>query len=340
MKNEKMLAMRLIQVGKPLELREVSIPKPSAKQVLIKVQACGVCRTDLHIIDGELIPPRLPLTLGHQIIGTIVEKGSKADRFSLGTRVGIPWLGKSCGVCVYCIKDQENLCDAGTFTGFSIDGGFAEYCVADEAFIFLVPSSFSSEAAAPLFCGGLIGYRALEMAKGAKKIGFYGFGSAAHLLIQICTQFKQEVFVFTRPGDLMAQELALTLGAVWAGSVEEKSPVMLDAAIIFAPAGELVPLALKSLSKGGMVICAGIHMSPIPSFPYESLYGEKMIRSVTNLTRADGAHFFEAIQTIPIHPQLTIYRLEDANRALNDLREGKLVGSAVLRARKEITSRS
>lgn len=327
-----MRAMVLQQPRQPLQLLDVSIPEPTEKgQVLIRVEACGICRTDLHIYDGELPHPKLPLIPGHQIIGTIAAKGPDADHFPIGTRIGIPWLGRSCGQCPYCLANKENLCDHASYTGYTINGGFAEYCLADENFIFPIPSSYSSIHAAPLLCAGLIGFRSLRLAgANVKRLGFYGFGAAAHLLIQITHRQNQEVFAFTRKGDKEAKLFAESLGAVWTGDSDEMPPQQLDAALIFASAGELIPLALQAVKKGGTVVCAGIHMSDIPSFPYSILYGERILRSVTNLTREDGQLFFDLLNHLKIETKVTPYPLEKANEAIDDLKRGKISGSAVL----------
>lgn len=325
-----MRAMVLMEPRVPLQMMNLPIPKPEKDQVLIRIEACGVCRTDLHIYDGELSHPKLPLILGHQIVGIMTEQGAECHRFPIGQRVGIPWLGKSCGQCSYCQAGQENLCDHGLYTGYQLNGGFAEYCVAYEKYIFPIPATYSPAHAAPLLCAGLIGYRSLRLAGDGKTLGFYGFGAAAHILIQIARHRGQDVWAFTRPGDTQAQEFAKSLGAVWAGDSNQKSPVELDAAIIFAPSGELVPLALQAVRKGGSVVCAGIHMSDIPSFPYAWLYGERILRSVTNLTREDGQQFFEILQKAQIETMINLYPLEKANEAIVDLKQGKLTGSAVL----------
>ncbi len=325
-----MRAMVLKEVGKPLELCEVEKPKPGSNQVLLKVLACGVCRTDLHILDGELKAPKLPLILGHQIVGEVAEIGANVQNFKKGDRVGVPWLGKSCGKCEYCLAGQENLCDNALYTGYQIDGGYAEYCVADANFIFPIPPGYSEEKAAPLLCAGLIGYRALRLTQNAKKIGFFGFGSSAHLLTQVVTYQGGEVYAFTRKGDTEGQAFAKKLGAVWAGSSEDSPPTPLDAAIIFAPVGALVPLALKAVKKGGSVVSAGIHMSDIPSFPYSILWEERILRSVANLTRRDGEEFLALAPQIPIGTEINRYPLDKANEAIEDLRHGRIRGSAVL----------
>lgn len=325
-----MRAMVLTEAKKPLQLMDLPIPKPLPGQVLIKVEACGVCRTDLHIYDGELTRPNLPLVLGHQVVGKVAAHGENSGRFALGARVGIPWLGKSCGHCPYCKEGNENLCDQGLYTGYQLNGGYAEYCLAYEDYIFSIPEAYSSLHAAPLLCAGLIGYRTLRLAGDGKRLGFYGFGVAAHILIQIACYQGREVYAFTREGDLQGQAFAKKLGAVWAGSSTDKAPVELDAALIFAPVGALVPLALEGVRKGGSVVCAGIYMSDIPAFPYSLLYGERVLRSVTNLTREDGRQFFEILQKAKIETMINSYPMEKANEALNDFKSGKLTGSAVL----------
>lgn len=321
-----MQAMVLESPKTPLKLMTLEIPVPKKGELLLKVRACAVCRTDLHIYDHELTEPKLPLILGHQIVATVMNQGKV---FNPGDRVGVPWLGKTCGCCRFCTSSRENLCEEAQFTGYQINGGFAEYCTADENFCFALPREYSDIHVAPLLCGGLIGFRALRMAEG-KRIGFYGFGSAAHILTQIAGHQGKEVYAFTREGDSEAQGLARSLGAVWAGSSETAPPALLDAAIIFAPVGKLVPMALKCLDKGGSVICAGIHMSDIPSFPYDLIYGERIIRSVANLTREDGLEFFKVATKCKIDMKVTVYKLVDANQALDDLRRGRFVGSAVV----------
>jgi propanol-preferring alcohol dehydrogenase len=311
--------MLLREPGQRLELVETRVPVPQGDQVLIKVSACAVCRTDLHVVDGELKNPKLPLIVGHQIVGI--------DRAS-GKRVGVPWLGWTDGECAYCTTGRENLCDRARFTGYTIDGGYAEYTVADPRFCFPIPEMYNDEEAAPLLCAGLIGFRAYRMIGDAKRVGFYGFGSAAQILAQLAKWEGREVFAFTRPGDTESQKFALEMGAVWAGDAGARQP--LDAAIIFAPAGELVVAALQNVAKGGQVICAGIHMSDIPSFPYELLWGERVIRSVANLTRKDGEDFFARVSRTRIHTKRTRFPLENANEALRDLRAGALTGTAVL----------
>jgi len=313
-----------------LVAKGVQIPAPGARQVLLRVQACGICRTDLHIVDGELTQPKLPLIPGHQIVGTATTLGTEVSTIRLGERVGVPWLGWTCGRCAFCMGGRENLCDQGRFTGYQLDGGFAEYAVADERFCFPIPSGYSDLQAAPLFCAGLIGYRALTLTDDARRLGFYGFGAAAHILIQVARHQGREVYAFTRPGDVVGQSFALRLGAVWAGDSSHQSPNALDAAIIFAPWGELVPLALQSVIKGGTVVCAGIHMSDIPSFPYSILWGERVIRSVTNLTRRDGQEFLALSPKIPVKSEVTAFPLKEANQALSALRSGQIQGAGVL----------
>ena len=323
--------MLLHSVGKPLELRDVPKPEPSDQQLLLKIQTCGVCRTDLHIVDGELEHPDLPLILGHQIVGTVEEIGNNVTDFNKGDKVGVPWLGYTCGECEFCHNDQENLCDNARFTGYNINGGFAEYTVADARFCFPIPEEYPAVQAAPLLCAGLIGYRSLRKTGEAQKLGFYGFGSAAHILTQVALYQNKEVYAFTRPGDTEGQKFARSLGAIWAGGSETLPPKKLDAAVIFAPVGKLVPQALKALKKGGKVVCAGIHMSDIPSFPYNDLWEERSIESVANLTRQDGIDFMQLAPEVPVKSNITLYSLEDANEALNDLREGNFEGSAVLK---------
>ncbi len=326
-----MKAMVLERAGRPLELRAMPVPSPRAGQVLVRVLACAVCRTDLHVVDGELKEPKLPLVPGHEIVGVAETVGEGCGLVKVGDRIGIPWLGWTCGVCEFCRAGHENLCSAAKFTGYTLDGGYAEYCVADERYCFKIPEGWTAEHAAPLLCAGLIGYRAYRMAAGARRIGFYGFGAAAHLLAQLAVAQGCEVYAFTRKGDIQAQAFARKLGCVWADNSDESPPHALDAALIFAPAGELVPTALAHVRPGGTVVCAGIHMSDIPSFPYSLLWQERSVRSVANLTRADGVAFFEAIAGIRMETHITTYGLEQANEALNDLRSGRLVGAAVLK---------
>jgi alcohol dehydrogenase, propanol-preferring len=310
---------------------DLPIPVPTSDQVLIQVRTCGICRTDLHIVDGELNQPKLPLILGHQIVGTVVGYGSGViNVFPLGTRVGVPWLGHTCNCCHYCQSERGNLCDRALFTGYQIDGGYAEYAVADARFCFPIPAGYPDLQAAPLLCAGLIGYRSLMMVGSAELIGLYGFGAAAHIVIQTARYLGKQVFVFTRPDDKLGQQFACDLGAVWAGSSTEAPPEILDAAIIFASVGALVPIALKAIAKGGVVVCAGIHMSDIPSFAYEILWGERVLRSVANLTRRDGEDFLALAPKIPIQTKVEAFPLSAANEALDSLRNGKIQGAAVL----------
>jgi len=322
--------MILEKPGEPLVAADLPEPLPGPGQVLVRVRACGVCRTDLHVVDGELTEPKLPLVPGHQIVGTVAVTGDGATRYSQGDRVGIPWLGGSCGHCRFCRSGHENLCDESRYTGYQIDGGFAELCVADERFCFPIPDGYPDLQAAPLFCAGLIGYRALCMAGEAEKLGFYGFGAAAHILIQVARYQGREVYAFTRRDDVEGQAFARSLGAVWAGSSDELPPEPLDAAIIFAPVGSLVPASLRAVAKGGTVVCAGIYMSDIPSFPYSILWGERVVRSVANLTRRDGEEFLALAPKVPVRTEVHPYPLEKANNALNDLREGRFNGAAVI----------
>ncbi|ADI14912.1 zinc-dependent alcohol dehydrogenase family protein [Truepera radiovictrix] len=314
----------------PLALQERPRPQPGPHQVLLKVRACGVCRTDLHILDGELPRPKLPLVLGHQIVGEVSACGEEVRGLELGARVGVPWLGWTCGGCRYCRAGQENLCDRARFTGYDIDGGYAEYALADHRFCFPLPEGFTDLEAAPLLCAGLIGYRALRLAGPAERLGLYGFGSAAHILTQVVRAQGGEVYAFTRPGDAAGQRFALSLGAAWAGGSDEAPPEPLDAAIIFAPAGPLVVRALAAVRKGGTVVCGGIHMSDIPSFPYRLLWEERTVRSVANLTRDDARAFFALLPTLALRPHVQAFALAQANEALEALRAGTLEGSAVL----------
>lgn len=323
-------AMVLEEVGEGLRRRERPLPETGAGQLLLRVRACAVCRTDLHVVDGELSGPKLPLVPGHEIVGEVIRTGPGAETFSAGDRVGVPWLGYSCGRCHYCRGGRENLCGLARFTGYQMDGGYATHAVADERFCFPIPEAYPDAGAAPLLCAGLIGYRAYRMAGEAERLGLYGFGAAAHIVTQLAVYEGRRVFAFTRKGDRRARRLALELGAEWAGDSESPAPEELDAAVIFAPVGRLVPLALGSVARGGTVVCAGIHMSDIPSFPYRLLWGERSLRSVANLTRRDGREFLNLAPRIPIRPRTTEYPLEEANRALADLRSGKLDGAAVL----------
>lgn len=325
-----MRAMLFEKTHQPLRMAEVPIPKPGVGQVLVRVRACAVCRTDLHVVDGELSKPKLPLIPGHEIVGIVEEKSTGVDRFKIGDRVGIPWLGWTCGICSYCVGGHENLCDQARFTGYTIDGGYAEYTVADQRFCFAIPDSYGDAEAAPLLCAGLIGYRSLVKAGNGKRLGIYGFGAAAHIVAQVARYQKRDIYGFTRPGDEEAKKFALALGAVWAGGSNELPPFQLDAAILFAPVGELVPQALRSLAKGGIVVCGGIHMSDIPSFPYEILWEERSICSVANLTRRDGEEFLALAPKVPVRTKVQTFPLEEANVALNQLRSGKVQGAAVL----------
>ncbi len=325
-----MRAMVLTTPGAPLVLRELAPPDPGPHQVLIRVHACGVCRTDLHVADGELTEPKLPLVLGHEIVGTVVGTGPEVKRFALGERVGVPWLGHTCGTCRYCMRGAENLCDQAAFTGYQIDGGYAELTLADQRFCFPISGEYSDIEAAPLLCAGLIGYRSLRMAGEARRLGIYGFGAAAHIVTQVACYQGREVFAFTRSGDLEAQAFARELGAVWAGDSESAAPELLDAAIIFAPVGALVPTALHTLAKGGVVVCAGIHMSDIPAFPYRILWEERVIRSVANLTRRDGEEFLTLAPKVPVRTRVEPFTLAQANQALRRLKEGEVRGAAVL----------
>jgi len=325
-----MRAMRLHKPGEALRLDAVPDPVPQAEEVLVRVLACGVCRTDLHIVDGELVPHRSPIILGHEIVGRILATGNAVEGLSVGQRVGIPWLGHACGRCPYCSEGRENLCDSPAFTGYDRDGGYAELAVADAAVCFPLPDGYSDTEAAPLLCAGPIGYRAYRRAGEAKTLGLIGFGAAAHILAQIAIADGRTVYAFTRPGDGDAQRFALSLGCSWAGGSDEQPPAQLDAAIIFAPVGSLVPTALRLLRKGGRVVCAGIHMSDIPAFPYPDLWGEREIVSVANLTREDGRAFFERAMAQHLHMTTKTYHLEEANSALANLRRGDFQGAAVL----------
>jgi propanol-preferring alcohol dehydrogenase len=325
-----MRAMLLDAARTPLRLAAIAIPQPGAGQVLIRVHACAVCRTDLHVVDADLTEPKLPLVPGHEIIGTVVALGPDADRFQIGDRVGVPWLGWTCGDCEFCRTGRENLCAQARFTGYQIDGGYADYTVADQRFCFAIPASYTDIEAAPLMCAGLIGYRALVMAGEARRLGLYGFGAAAHIIAQVARWQGREVYAFTSPGDIAAQAFARELGVVWAGGSDQPPPDLLDAAIIFAPVGPLVPAALRATERGGTVVCAGIHMSPIPSFPYDILWGERVVRSVANLTRKDGEEFLALAPQVPVKTRPLPYRLELANQALDDLRAGRFHGAAVL----------
>ncbi len=328
---ETMRAMVFEKQGQALLLEEVPLPRPGPDQILIRVHACGVCRTDLHIVDGELTEPKLPLIPGHEIVGRVVETGEKVEGFRVGDRVGVAWLASTCGHCPYCVKGQENLCDNARFTGYTVNGGFAEYTVADARFSFHLAEGPGDAETAPLMCAGLIGYRSYRLAgKDAQTLGLYGFGAAAHILTQLAVYQQRRVYAFTRPGDTKGQEFARRLGVVWAGGSDVEPPEPLDAAIIFAPVGALVPAALRAIGKGGTVVCGGIHMSDIPSFPYDLLWEERVLRSVANLTRRDGEEFLELAMKVPVKAQVQVYTLERANEALQDVRSGKNEGAAVL----------
>ncbi|MBX6331446.1 MAG: zinc-dependent alcohol dehydrogenase family protein [Gemmatimonadaceae bacterium] len=326
-----MRAMVLERPGEPLRARELPRPDPGPGQLLIAVRACGVCRTDLHVHDGELPNPKLPLVLGHEIVGTVVAQGRGVTRFAEGDRVGVPWLGWTCGVCRYCRAGHENLCDRARFTGYTLDGGYAEYVVADERYTFPIPAAYDDPSAAPLLCAGLIGYRSLRAAGEGERLGLYGFGAAAHIIAQVARYQGWRVFAFTRPGDVAGQRFARELGAVWAGDSTQLPPEPLDAAIIFAPAGALVPAALRAVVKGGTVVCAGIHMSDIPSFSYDLLWGERTVRSVANLTRRDGEELLALAPRVPVHTSVDVRPLAQANEALDALRAGAVTGAIVLR---------
>ena len=325
-----MRAMFLERQGGPLRPATLPVPEPGPGQVRVRVRACAVCRTDLHVVDGELAGPKLPLVPGHEIAGEVDALGAGAARFRPGERVGIAWLGWTCGECSFCRSGRENLCDGARFTGYTLDGGYAEYAVADERFCFALPATFDNISAAPLLCAGLIGYRSLVKASDAARLGIYGFGAAAHLVAQVARWQGREVYAFTRPGDEAAQAFASGLGAVWAGGSDERPPVELDAALLFAPVGALVPLALRAVARGGTVVCGGIHMSDIPSFPYELLWQERTLCSVANLTRRDGEEFLAIAAQVPVRTETVTFPLEQANEALARLREGRLQGAAVL----------
>ncbi len=325
------LAMVFRGRGPALRLEEIELPEPSAHDILVQIEACGVCRTDLHVVDGDLKHPKLPLVPGHEIVGRVLKKGDAVTEFRTGQRVGVPWLGSTCGRCQYCCRAQENLCDEPVFTGYTRNGGFAEACLADARYVFALPETADPVALAPLLCAGLIGFRCLRMVEDARKIGFYGFGAAAHILAQLVVWQGRHVYALTRPGDVQAQAFARDMGAVWAGGSDEAPPAELDAAIIFAPVGSLVPTALRAVRKGGRVVCGGIHMSDIPAFPYSDLWGERHILSVANLTRQDGEEFFQKVESAGIKSQTHAYALSDANEALSDLRSGRLQGAAVLK---------
>lgn len=325
-----MHAMVLERPGEPLKAKKLAIPSPEKGELLLKVQACGICRTDLHVVDGELTEPKLPLIPGHQIVGLVESVGKGVKDFHQGDLVGVPWLGGTCGKCRYCLSGRENLCDHAVFTGYQRNGGFAEYCTANAAFCFSIPENYPATQAAPLLCAGLIGYRSLRLAGDGNNLGIYGFGSAAHIVTQVALWENRKVFAFTRAEDKAGQAFALKMGACWAGSSTELPPEQLDAAIIFAPAGELVPQALRAVAKGGIVVCGGIHMSPIPGFPYDLLWGERSLVSVANLTRLDGEEFLELAPRIPVQTEIEVFPLEHANEALGALRDGRIRGSGVL----------
>ncbi len=326
-----MQAMVLEKQKEPLVLVELPVPQPEADQVLIRVHACGICRTDLHVADGDLTEPKLPLILGHEIVGTIVKIGENVKQFTVGDRIGVPWLGYTCGVCSFCNKGKENLCDQSLFTGYTIDGGFAEYTVAHQQYVFKLPDMYKDAEAAPLLCAGLIGFRSYSMiGENVENLGIYGFGGAAHIIAQVAVYEGKKVYAFTRPGDIQAQDFAKGLGAVWAGDSNELPPEKLDAAIIFAPVGSLIPAALKATIKGGVVVCGGIHMSDIPSFGYSLLWEERVIRSVANLMRSDGESFMRIAPKVPVKTEVTTFPLSQANEAMDSLRKGKINGAAVL----------
>jgi propanol-preferring alcohol dehydrogenase len=326
-----MRAMLLEAQKQPLRLAELPTPKPGPGQVLLKVSACAVCRTDLHIIDGELPNPKLPLILGHEIVGRVVARGPGAERFSLGQRLGVPWLGFTDGTCRYCRRGMENLCEHPGFTGYTLDGGYAQYTAADQRYCFALPESYNDIEVAPLLCAGLIGYRTYRLAgENIEHLGIYGFGAAAHIICQLAVYQGKQVYAFSKPGDLAAQHFALRLGAVWAGDSDQQPPVELDAALIFAPVGALIPAALQATARGGVVISGGIHMSDIPAFPYRLLWEERLIRSVANLTRQDGEEFLAIAPQVPVRTEVVPFRLDQANLALNQLRQGRLNGAAVL----------
>jgi len=325
-----MRAMLFEGVGAPLREATIETPDPGPGQVLLEVHACAVCRTDLHVVDGDLTEPKLPLVLGHEVVGTVAGVGEGVERFATGDRAGVPWLGWTCGSCRFCLTERENLCDRARFTGYHLDGGYAEYTVADERYCFAIPDGYPDLQAAPLLCAGLIGYRSYRMVGQAERLGIYGFGGAAHIITQVARHHGRRVFAFTRPGDTAGMAFASELGAEWAGGSDEAPPEPLDAAIIFAPVGGLVPTALRAVAKGGTVVCGGIHMSDIPALPYDLLWGERVVRSVANLTRRDAEEFFEIVPRVPVHTEVQPYPLGEANRALDDLRAGEVRGAAVL----------
>ena len=325
-----MRAMQLVTPGSPLRETDLRLPEPGPEQVLIRVNACGVCRTDLHVVDGELTEPKLPLVPGHEVVGSVIKKGECVERFAVGDRVGVPWLGFTCGHCQYCRTGRENLCGQARFTGYQLDGGYAEYTVADQRYCFPLPAGYGDAEAAPLLCAGLIGYRSLVLAGEGQRLGLYGFGAAAHIIAQVARHQGRRVYAFTRAHDEEAQQFAHELGAVWAGASDAEPPEELDAAILFAPVGALVPAALRAVVHGGTVVCAGIHMSDIPSFPYRLLWGERCVRSVANLTRRDGEEFLALAPRIPVRTAVQTFPLSQANEALARLREGRIRGAAVL----------
>lgn len=325
-----MKAMQLAAPGTPLKLVDLPMPRPAPDEIILRVLACGVCRTDLHVVDGELTQGKMPIVPGHEIVGSVAEKGADVERFAAGDRVGVPWLGHTCGRCEFCLSGRENLCDAARFTGYHRDGGYAQYVVADQRFCFPIPSGYDDVAAAPLLCAGLIGYRALALAGEGERLGIYGFGAAAHIVAQVARYQGRKIFAFTRPGDSEGQRFARELGAAWTGDSTTVPPEPLDAAIIFAPVGALVVHALRASRKGGTVVCAGIHMSDIPAFPYELLWGERVLRSVANLTRRDGEEFLALAPKIPVRTTTEALPLANANEALARLREGRVTGAAVL----------
>jgi propanol-preferring alcohol dehydrogenase len=325
-----MRAMLLDAAHSPLRLAEVPRPAPGPDQVLLRVRACGVCRTDLHVADAELPDPKLPLILGHEVVGTVEARGERVESLAEGARVGVPWLGWTCGECSYCRSGRENLCVRARFTGYQIDGGYAEYAVADQHYVFRLPADYGDAEAAPLLCAGLIGYRSLVMAGDARRLGLYGFGAAAHIIAQVARHQGRQVYAFTRPGDVEGQQFARRLGAVWAGGSDELPPEELDAALLFAPVGGLVPQALRAVARGGTVVCGGIHMSDIPSFPYSLLWEERSVRSVANLTRRDGDEFLALAPRVPVRTEVQTFALADANEALTRLRTGRVRGAAVL----------
>jgi alcohol dehydrogenase, propanol-preferring len=325
-----MLAMVFESPGQPLRESDLTMPTAGPGQVVIKVRACGVCRTDLHIFDGELAEAKRPLVLGHEIVGCVIEKGPGVETFAVGDRVGVPWLGQTCGHCRYCLSGRENLCAEARFTGYHLDGGYAEYAVADQRYCFPLPRQYADAELAPLLCAGLIGYRSLVLAGDAQRLGIYGFGAAAHIIAQVARWQGRQVYAFVRPGDREAEKLASDLGAIWVGASDRLPPEELDAAILYAPVGALVPAALRTVCKGGTVVCAGIHMSDIPSFPYRLLWGERTVRSVANLTRRDGEEFLKLAPQVPIRTHVQPFRLSEANEALASLRSGKIVGAGVL----------